>query len=105
MYGEGARHSAGFAGTECLTEEYYPVVEMSDPIENSATTQHQANLVADGLVSVREAALFLSVSRSKLYELMDNGELKFVKLGRSRRIPRRALIDLAASGLQGGWRS
>ncbi len=61
--------------------------------------------VAEGLLTVQEAAQFLRVSRSKLYDLMDNGELKFVKLGRSRRIPRRALIDLAASGLQGGWRS
>ena len=72
---------------------------------NSEAPQDQADLVADGLVTVQEAALFLSVSRSKLYELMDKGELKFAKLGRSRRIPRRALIDLAASSLQGGWRS
>ena len=72
---------------------------------NSVAPQDQADLVADGLVTLREAALFLSISRSKLYALMDNGELKFVKLGRSRRVPRRALIDLAASGLQGGWRS
>ena len=71
----------------------------------SAAPQDQADLVADGLVTVQQAALFLSVSRSKLYELMDRGDLKFVKLGRSRRIPRRALIDLAVSGLQGGWRS
>jgi excisionase family DNA binding protein len=67
--------------------------------------EDQADLVADGLVTVQEAAVFLSISRSKLYELMDTGRLTFVKLGRSRRIPRRALINLAASSLQGGWRS
>ena len=79
---------------------------MSDSIlGDSMTSRDRADLVADGLVTVQEAAQFLSISRSKLYELMDNGELKFAKLGRSRRIPRRALIDLAASGLQGGWRS
>ena len=72
---------------------------------DSMAVRERADLVADGLVTVQEAAQFLSISRSKLYELMDNGELTFVKLGRSRRIPRRALIDLAASGLQGGWRS
>ncbi len=78
---------------------------MSDSTKILVAPRDEADIVADGLVTLREAALFLSISRSKLYELMDNGELKFVKLGRSRRIPRRALIDLAASGLQGGWRS
>ncbi len=79
---------------------------MSDSIlGDSITSRDRADLVADGLVTVQEAAQFLSISRSKLYELMDNGELTFVKLGRSRRIPRRTLVDLAASGLQGGWRS
>ena len=79
---------------------------MSDSIlGDSMTSRDRADLVADGLVTLQEAAQFLSVSRSKLYELMDNGELTFVKLGRSSRIPRRALIELAASRLQGGWRS
>ena len=83
---------------------------MSDSNVNGSTEEGSARpdrsaLVADGLMTIQEAAEFLSVSRSKLYELMDNGELIFVKLGRSRRIPRRALIDLAASGLHGGWRS
>lgn len=62
------------------------------------------DLVADGLVGNPEAGEFLSVSRSKLYELMDSGDLPFVKLGRSRRIPRRALVELAAKELRGGYR-
>ena len=61
-------------------------------------------LVADGLLTVKEAAEFLRLSRSSVYALMDHGELAFVKLGRSRRIPRRAVIDLAARGLRGGVR-
>ena len=59
-------------------------------------------LVADGLLTVREAAEFLRLSRSALYRLMDRGALPFVKLGRNRRIPRRALVELAARGLRGG---
>jgi hypothetical protein len=35
---------------------------------------------------------------------MDRGELAFVKLGRSRRIPKRALIELAARELRGSVR-
>lgn len=61
------------------------------------------DLVADGLMSVPAAAVFFSVSRSKLYELMETGRLVYVKIGRSRRIPRRAAIELAARNLTGGW--
>ena len=60
----------------------------------------RADIVADGLVTVSEAASFLSLSRSTLYTLMDRGDIPFVKLGRSRRIPRRALIELAARELR-----
>ena len=66
-----------------------------------AGSEQQA-LVADGLMTVSEAAAFLSLSRATLYTLMDRGELPFVKLGRSRRIPRRAVIQLAARALRGG---
>lgn len=61
-------------------------------------------MVEEGLLSVREAARFLSVSRSTLYELMESGQLHYVKLGRARRIPRRAVLELAARNLRGGWR-
>ncbi len=64
-----------------------------------------AGLVADGLLTVAEGAAFLRVSRSRLYNLMDEGALSYVKLGRSRRIPRRALVELAAGNLCGGVRS
>ncbi len=61
-------------------------------------------LVADGLLTVGECAEFLHVSRSKVYEMMDAGILCYVKLGRSRRIPKRAVIELAARELRGGKR-
>ena len=68
------------------------------------TLADSAELVADGLLTVKECSEFLHLSRSKIYELMDAGELCFAKLGRSRRIPRRAVIELAARQLRGGWR-
>jgi excisionase family DNA binding protein len=61
------------------------------------------DLLKDGLTTVAEAAKFLSLGRSTLYELMDNGELRYVKIGSSRRIPKRALMELAKTNLQGGW--
>ena len=61
-----------------------------------------AALVEDGLVKVSEAAAFLRLSKSTIYELMNNGTLAYTKIGRSRRIPRRALVRLAARELRGG---
>lgn len=59
-------------------------------------------LVEGGLVSIEDAMAFLSVGRSTLYELMDKGLLPWSKIGRSRRIPRRALVRLAQLTLRGG---
>jgi excisionase family DNA binding protein len=61
-------------------------------------------VLQDGLTTVREAASFLCLSRSQVYALMDAGQLVYVKLGRSRRIPKRALVDLASVNLRGGWK-
>ena len=66
---------------------------------DSAPTQA---LVQDGLLTVPEAIAFLRLSRSTLYSLMDVGELAYIRIGRARRIPRRALVDLAATHLSGG---
>ena len=38
------------------------------------------------LQRVSQVALFLSLSRSKVYAMMDAGELPYVKLGKSRRV-------------------
>jgi excisionase family DNA binding protein len=39
-----------------------------------------------GLQPVNKVARFLSLSRSKVYSLMETGELPYVKLGKSRRV-------------------
>jgi excisionase family DNA binding protein len=58
-------------------------------------------IVADGLDTVEEARAFLRVSRSTIYSMMGSGTLRYVRLGRSRRIPHRCLIELAKGGLVG----
>ena len=72
--------------------------------EKSPQKAEARTIVADGLMTISEAAEYLSISRSKLYEMMDDGELAYVKLGRCRRIERRELIDLVARELRGGYR-
>jgi excisionase family DNA binding protein len=46
------------------------------------------------LLSLDEAKDFLNVSRSKLYLLMESGELPYVKLGKCRRVRMAALLAL-----------
>lgn len=59
----------------------------------------QQLLVSDGVMDVRAAASLLGISRSKVYEMMRDGTLPSLLLGRRRLIPRRALIELLASHL------
>jgi len=48
------------------------------------------------LLSPSEAAAQLGIGRSKVYELMRLGQLRSVKIGGCRRIPRTALGDFIA---------
>jgi excisionase family DNA binding protein len=57
--------------------------------------EDRAILVEAGFLPVREAAKFLAISRAKLYQMMESGEVAYAKFGRARRIPRHALTDLA----------
>jgi excisionase family DNA binding protein len=57
------------------------------------------NLVHEGLFTIAEAQAFAKLSRATLYGLMESGVLAYVKIRRSRRIPRRALIELIQRGL------
>ena len=59
-------------------------------------------LVAAGLFTVHQASEWLQLSRSRIYELISEGELHSVRIGGSRRIPRNALVELAARALRDG---
>lgn len=65
---------------------------MSEPLQN-------VELLAEGLDRLADAERFLRLSRSRIYQLINDGELPCVRIGRSIRIPRRALVQLAAKGL------
>ena len=57
----------------------------------------EEQLVADGLQRITDAAKFLGISRSLVYRLIDSGALPTVRIGRSRRIPIRAVREFAAT--------
>lgn len=58
-------------------------------------------MLADGLMTVKEAASFLRLGISTIYEQMDAGRLGYCKVGRARRIPKRAVIELAKAAYVG----
>ena len=66
--------------------------------------QEDQRLCSEGTLTLRGAEAFSGLSKAFLYKLMGEGELAFVRIGRSRRIPRRALVALLEDGLQGEGR-
>ena len=67
-----------------------------------ATEVDAAELLAEGSMSIKDAARFSGLSRAELYKLMGAGRLAFVKHGKRRLIPRKALVRCLGEGLQGG---
>lgn len=65
------------------------------------TEEERRAIVSDGLLTVKAAQVFAGLSRSKLYQLMDQGRLVYVRFGEggsraARRIPRAGLIAFMA---------
>ena len=59
----------------------------------------RVELVSDGAAGIPEAEEFTGLGRSTIYGLMEDGSLAYVKVGRRRLIPRRALVELLERGL------
>ncbi|XKK40251.1 helix-turn-helix domain-containing protein [Nocardiopsis sp. ARC36] len=58
------------------------------------TTQVRA--LPQALYTVKDTAYILQLSRAELYEQMSAGRLRFVKVGRARRIPAAAITEFVA---------
>lgn len=56
-------------------------------------------LLAEGVVSVKEAQEFSRLSHQEIYNRMNDGSLKYVRHGKRRLIPRVALIEMLSRGL------
>ena len=65
------------------------------PLDLAGSTSALA-LLPD-VLTAREAAAILRVGRNQLYQAVARGELGAVRIGRSIRIPKHALLDLLAS--------
>lgn len=62
-----------------------------------AQTDDSLTLAAEGAMTVIDAARHLGISRSRLYELMDDGEIRYVHIGRRRLVPRASVQHYLAS--------
>jgi excisionase family DNA binding protein len=56
-------------------------------------SETSANVIEPLLVTAEQAATSLSICRTKVYELLRNGELESVRIGTSRRVPAAALAE------------
>ena len=76
-------------------EELRPIIRevVAEMLEASQTAPQD-----DQLATVAEAAEFLKVARSSVYELINAGKLHRVKIGRSCRLRWTAIHDLARNG-------
>lgn len=78
--------------------------------ETTARPQPVAPIIAlpDGaplpLLTVAQACRQVGVGKTTLYAAMESGQLKWVKIGKARRIPLKSLQDFAKMNLKGGWR-
>jgi excisionase family DNA binding protein len=66
------------------------------------TAQTEALLHSKGLLKPEEAATYLGIGRSKVFELLADGRLASVRIGRSRRITVAALDDFVARLAEAG---
>lgn len=54
------------------------------------------------LMTVQQAANVLALSRSTIYNVMERGELAYVKIGRARRIPESEVDRFVTASMFGG---
>jgi excisionase family DNA binding protein len=74
----------------------HPPASPSVPL-NLAGSSTSALATPPEVLTAREAAAILRVGRNQLYQAVARGQLDAVRIGRSIRIPKQALLELLAS--------
>jgi excisionase family DNA binding protein len=70
---------------------------MNQPVPKKAD---ELELFSFGLDRVKDVARFLNISKALVYTYIKRGELKSIKFGKARRIPRLAVLEFVAKHLQ-----
>jgi excisionase family DNA binding protein len=74
-----------------------PPTSPTAPLDLAAGSSTSALATLPEVLTAREAAAILRVGRNQLYQAVARGELAAVRIGRSIRIPKQALLDLLAA--------
>jgi excisionase family DNA binding protein len=74
----------------------HPPTSPRGPVDlvDSSSTSHRA---LPEVLTAREAAAILRIGRNQLYQAVAHGDLGAIRIGRSIRIPKQALLNLLAS--------
>jgi len=77
-----------------------PPPAQAEPPTSPGAAQDPAGILdrLPEVLKVREAATVLRIGRNQLYEAVARRELRAIRIGRSIRIPKQALLDLLARG-------
>src|ERR1019366_6049091 len=91
-----------------LGEVRLPKCPLGEEIEILATEASPASLagpIPDGpvLLSIKDAAKHLGIFYGVLYELMNRGEMDYVRIGRRRLVSRDALNKFIEANTQSGY--
>jgi excisionase family DNA binding protein len=73
-----------------------PSISSTAPLDSTGSPTSALAMLPE-VLTAREAAAILRVGRNQLYQAVGRGELGAVRIGRSIRIPKQALLDLLAS--------
>jgi excisionase family DNA binding protein len=73
----------------------HPSTSPTTPLDRAGSISALAALPE--VLTAREAAAILRVGRNQLYQAVGRGELSAIRIGRSIRIPKQALLDLLAA--------
>jgi excisionase family DNA binding protein len=74
----------------------HPPTSPSVPLDLAGSSTSALAMLPQ-VLTAREAAAILRVGRNQLYQAVGRGELGAVRIGRSIRIPKQALLDLLAA--------
>jgi excisionase family DNA binding protein len=75
-----------------------PGADIKDSLQDGPETVGDPDFVTLPLLTISDAAAYLGVGRKVIYQLIEMGEIRTVRVRRAAMVERRSLDDFRASG-------